>query len=654
MGGLLGTLESACSAFKSGKGESTLRYSRLFAHVLLLDNNNDQRNEDLLQDLVQRYGVHASFVVSPSQTAGRPSTSSFNDPRPMSPASHSSANARSLFGINHYSGQCTYSISQFIEHDTDILDAAFVNLLRTSEVPLVAKLVRGPSLAVERHGKDGNVVVQSQVSARPLRTPTPLGGELPENLDPTKVYPVTTQLDSVISSLLANFSEAAERSPAWTIYCVKPNDSGMANSFDKRRVKAQIQSLFLPDIAVRKHIDFPLSFEKEEFCEKYAGRMQGTFEQRMEQCVRANGWQEGSDFVVGNERVWLSYGAWKPVDDISRDVETQAREALGFTEDPEDTEEGWRDEDDATTDFDHQGGSARTYDNSQDNLAAGASNYGMGGLSTPRNPYDSNKTAWASNDTKGGYPTDSNPPSPSPSVKNEMMVKDASNAVELEIPTSRTRRIWLWVVWGLTFYIPNFLLSKLGRMKRPDIRLAWREKLTIFLLIFLLNGIIVFYIVAFGKLLCPEYDKAWSMNELATHQGENDYYVGIQGVVYDVTDYVKADHSDTAVSSNNDADLEALAGKDMTGYFPVPLRLGCVDLVTDGSKALQIKNSTTQNVPNANHASGNQARDTGSKLHDQDWYTARFKPTIKQFYKGPLVWDPKEIKSQAEDDDIKK
>jgi chitin synthase len=44
-------------------------------------------------------------------------------------------------------------------------------------------------------------------------------------------------------------------------------------------------------------------------------------------------------------------------------------------------------------------------------------------------------------------------------------------------------------------------------MKRPDIQIAWREKLTIFLLILLLNATVVFYIVEFGRLLCPNFDK---------------------------------------------------------------------------------------------------------------------------------------------------
>ncbi|KAJ7038600.1 chitin synthase-domain-containing protein [Mycena alexandri] len=84
-------------------------------------------------------------------------------------------------------------------------------------------------------------------------------------------------------------------------------------------------------------------------------------------------------------------------------------------------------------------------------------------------------------------------------------------------------------------------------MKRPHVRLAWREKLAIFLLIFLLNARVVFYIIVFGKLLCPKFDKAWGVS--------------------------KGDHSDVSSETSNGQDvLETLAGQDLTYYFPASKR----------------------------------------------------------------------------------
>ena len=76
----------------------------------------------------------------------------------------------------------SWGLDGFVEKDTDILDSAFVTLLRNARDPFVAKLMSGPSLAAERHSKDESIIVQTQVSSRPLRQPTPIpaiDGSLP-------------------------------------------------------------------------------------------------------------------------------------------------------------------------------------------------------------------------------------------------------------------------------------------------------------------------------------------------------------------------------------------------------------------------------------------------------------------------------------------
>jgi cytochrome b involved in lipid metabolism len=103
------------------------------------------------------------------------------------------------------------------------------------------------------------------------------------------------------------------------------------------------------------------------------------------------------------------------------------------------------------------------------------------------------------------------------------------------VKTTRARRWWIALTWLFTWWIPSFLLIHLGKMKRADMRQAWREKVAIFLMIFSLCGIVIFYIIIFGRLLCPNSAKAWNMSELATHQGEDDYYAAIRGKVYDVS-----------------------------------------------------------------------------------------------------------------------
>lgn len=54
----------------------------------------------------------------------------------------------------------------------------------------------------------------------------------------------------------------------------------------------------------------------------------------------------------------------------------------------------------------------------------------------------------------------------------------AEEVVE-EVRNSKARRRWVSLTWLTTWWIPTFMLRKIGGMKRPDVRMAWREKLLI-------------------------------------------------------------------------------------------------------------------------------------------------------------------------------
>ncbi|KAI5116392.1 hypothetical protein M0805_005329 [Coniferiporia weirii] len=633
-GGMLGIVNRACSAYKQGKG-------------------SENRDGEVLQDMMTKFGVHTSFVASPALGG---------------------AADKNLFGVNHYAGSCTYDVTAFIEKDSDLFDAGFVSLLRNSTDPFVSKLVSGPSLATETHNQDSSIVVQAQVSSRPLRHATTLNpdgtssSDEPSQLDAAKTYPITTQLNNTLSELFFSL----DRAHLWTVSCIRPNDSGSPNSFDKRRVRAQIRALLLPDIIARRKTEYVVDFEQTEFCDRYVPTMMGETPLRIRQCAQKNGLTEGSDYVLGHRSIWLTYGAWKLVEDGVREQEKESSAMGGFRDDESAMDDG-------ATELTHDPsvvalGAGEYYSESADNLLlartasngtnyldpnnGGAGRYGGGGLKSPRHDQTPAYTepdegsAWGSEwDKKGGQ----SPQQESlPKEGGNLVVHSAPNAVE-EVPTSRSRRMWLILVRLSTWWIPDFLLIWIGRMKRPDIRLAWREKVTICLIIFMACASIIFYIVVFGKLLCPNLNKAWDSDEVAEHSGTNDFYVSIRGRVYDVSNFIQADHSDiTGEPSNSAALLDLFGGQDLTYYFPPPLTLACAGLVSDDTLALQIKNFTNEISPTAIHTSGSQATSTTSKLANTDWYTATFLPKINQFYKGTLVWEKPLLLSEAQDTNIAK
>jgi chitin synthase len=628
-GGMIGIMNKACSAFRSGKA-------------------SEHKDEEMLQDLVAKFGVHGSFVASPGVGG---------------------VTDRNLFGINHYAGSCSYDVSGFIEKDTDIVDPSFVTLLRTSSESFVAKLFSGPSLAAERHSKDETIIVQAQVSSRPLRQPTPViasdgsavvPGDEFTMLDPSKVYPVTTQLNHNISEILRHL----DRTRLWTVSCIRPNDSGSPNSFDKRRVKAQIRALLLPDVVARKQSELAIDYEQSEFCERYVPTMRGSEAERIRQCASSNGWREGVDYALGHRSIWLAYNAWKDVEDSVRAGEQDSRKNSG-----EAYEEDEPFADDATEYTQQDGGAPDYYDQSAENVGTrtrsgpggaayhspgNAGGYGFGGMPSPqvdRTPaYSEADDTWDSSWDKKGANAGTPAIAPELSKEGSALIVNQAPAAAEEVPTTRIRRGWLWLVWLMTWWIPTFTLTKIGRMKRPDVRLAWREKMTIFLLIFLFNAIVIFYIVEFGRLLCPDFDKAWSISEVGGHSTDDNYWVAIQGWVYDVSKFVHGDHSDISGQQSNTADiLDALAGQDLTGYFPVPLTLACPDLVDDAG--LKIESQTFNPITQiAVHTSGSQQSVQGTALDASDWYTARFLPKIKQYRKGPLVIASSKLKSEGSND----
>jgi chitin synthase len=233
----------------------------------------------------------------------------------------------------------------------------------------------------------------------------------------------------------------------------------------------------------------------------------------------------------------------------------------------------------------------------------------------------------------------------------EGMLLDTGDLDRIEEHTiSNVRKWWCRLVWAFTWWIPSKALSSLGRMKRRDVQMAWREKVTICAMIFLVCATILFYILAFGRVICPDKSKAWNDAQLLGHQEATDYYVAVRGKVYDLTKFWHLQHSDTTSQATNDVML-SLAGQDLTSYFPVPLTIGCPMLVTDTQMALQTNSSSyyyTPLVSQAIHTSG-PLGDPTSKLYDVRWYPDRFLPFMKKYYKGYYVVSSKNLLKQSSD-----
>lgn len=460
------------------------------------------------------------------------------------------------------------------------------------------------------------------------------GGFLKELLFPTEFGREPDAIKVDVVQLLA-------ASRVWWHLNLAPSDEPATGQqqapWSASAVSRQLRSWRLPEWGNRrtKHLDFTADFDFDEFSVRYAPLGCSGGRDGVESWVMERGWSNG-EVIVGNERVWMREGSWWEAENML-DLKQPGMQPgmMGMGTGPMDT--GYTSNTNGSGYFGPMGGTQPlTPGASRDSLLRQSTMTGAGMVGgSPLARAGGGDGPGMSKYDEAHY-----------SGKLDPEIADAKHIEEQ--PTSKSRKIWVIVVWSLTWWIPSFLLRYVGRMKRPDVRMAWREKFVLCLFIFFLNALIIFWIVVFAKLACPNYDKAWNTKEVAYHTGDHDYWVSIHGYVYDFTSFWTIPHGDTGFEVPRDQ-MALFAGRDLSPYFPPPIYLAC-PLMTSETASMTYNDTSVQEDIIAIHKSGpvNAPRPT-SKLHSANWYITQFVPFIKDFKKGDLVWDTKTIKSQGQE-----
>lgn len=128
---------------------------------------------------------------------------------------------------------------------------------------------------------------------------------------------------------------------------------------------------------------------------------------------------------------------------------------------------------------------------------------------------------------------------------------------------SCTRRTWLILTWMTTFWIPSPLLSVFG-MKRRDVQLAFREKVTICWLIFLACAATLFVIIGLPMIICPKQD-VMGIYELEAYNKMEKGYVSAYGRIFDVTKL--ADEHVNGVIGVEKFRMQGILGTDVSQMF---------------------------------------------------------------------------------------
>ncbi|KAI8924446.1 chitin synthase-domain-containing protein [Entophlyctis helioformis] len=139
---------------------------------------------------------------------------------------------------------------------------------------------------------------------------------------------------------------------------------------------------------------------------------------------------------------------------------------------------------------------------------------------------------------------------------------------------TRQRCQWLTCTWFLTWWIPSCALSVCGKMRRPDIRMAWREKVALCIIIFFFCASLIFFIVGLGRILCPKQE-VFSSFEIAGKGSAKDPWVYAYGRVYQISDLIANHQNSYAIPSfrfagflGGDVSTLFYAGNQFATYCP--------------------------------------------------------------------------------------
>jgi chitin synthase len=578
------------------------------------------------------------------------------------------SNASASFTVKHYAGEVEYPVAGLIEENSDLVSPDLMNLMNGTKSDFVLELFGQEALHTVTHPQERTAIMQAQVSSKPLRMPSMARrkGERPTRLtaraaaededetssqaggrkrpaDGRKGGSMTGPNQGAAAQFLTsldniNKSLTSPNLNPYFIFCLKPNDRRIANQFDSKCVRTQMQTFGIAEISQRlRNADFSVFLPFGEFLglAEAESMVVASEKERAETVLEQKRWP-GNEARVGSTGVFLSERCWADLAKISEkgipigtystgmgvgygdhrgpfsDSKVQLIESQGATPSPGAFIYG---------DDTKQGGyfGSRELDGRSD---AGASAFNSGDMF--RNLETREQMA-----EKG----------------NEKKMEEVDDVV-----VSGSRKRWLAVVYLLTFYVPDFGIKWIGRMKRKDIRIAWREKFAINLLIWISCLFVCFFIVVFPQLICPKQN-VYSAAELGSHDGKgNDgAYIAIRGNVFDLGAFMPSHYPSIVPQSA----LKKYAGLDATALFPVQVSALCQGQDGTVDPTVQLDYTQTNTTGSASVIS---STDTNMRYHDfryftndsrPDWFFEQMLMLKGNYQKGYIGYTPQYVSKLA-------
>ncbi|MCJ1478072.1 hypothetical protein MMC13_006747 [Lambiella insularis] len=544
-------------------------------------------------------------------------------------------NLAATFTVKHFAGEVDYPVNGLVEGNGEVIAGDMMNLINSTRSDFVRELFGQEALRTVMHPQEKTAVMQAQVSSKPLRMPSMARrrGTRPSKLAAEGEHEADdrdegndsgsqgsmrkrlrtqggrtgaqhsgpeqgasgqflTSLDNIKKSI------TAPNTNSYYIFCLKPNDRRIANQFDSKCVRAQVQTLGIAEISQRlRNADFSLFLPFGEFLglTQAESIIVGSEREKAEAVLAEKRWPS-NEARLGATGIFLSERCWASIAQLSE----KGTSGVHFFDGPTDDERAYG-PDSGFADV-----RTKLISSNQPTPSPGAFIYGDdtkdGGYFGSRE-IDSRSDAGASAFNSGDMFRNLETREQMAEKGNEKKLEEVDDIVD-----SGGRKRWLALVWLLTFYVPDFLIKWAGRMPRKDIRTAWREKLAINLLIWFSCGFVIFFIVVFPQLICPT-QHVFSASELTSYNGKANAgsYIAIRGVVFDLGKFMP-NHYPNIVPQTA---LAKYGGLDATALFPVQVSALCQgqdgtvdDSITLGAPPQNVSGSPTLvsgSDPNANY-----------------------------------------------------
>ncbi|KAJ2780580.1 hypothetical protein H4R18_003375 [Coemansia javaensis] len=641
----------------------------------------------LVNSINRKFGQDASFVPGPPPSK-----------RDCQPAQ---------FGVRHYMGTVMYSVDGFCRHNMDLeVSPDFYSLFRdTSRSKLVRQMFGLPQIALDYHPEEESTIVGTFLSTRPASRPTvrrpssspdaarrlPLAvqaleepAELPavDAADPANTF--VGEMCGALEDVLA----AADCCKVWHVLHIRPDNAANLSSLvgvaDRGFIRQQVQALGLIEMSRRRApAEFTVGLPFEAFIERYAAVI--SIDQQLgsstaelqaleapalaDRVAEARGWTLGQHYARGHRMLFMTERVWRSIETELRALERgRARTrrsarpagsilgALATVGDNAELERPRLPFDDASTIFGSDVDASECFNPEEDGLFSGdersnydyrsgcSSDYGRGGggsqssleygeAGTPRGE----KARWGEiNPEHGNFDGDYGAVRRQAQAGREGLVE--------EVDTTPTQRCWSKTTGCLTWMIPDWLIGCCG-MKREDIRMAWREKVAICILILGMWAFVLFFIIGLGLLMCPR-QYVYNMDEVAGHTERSDAYVALRGRVYDITNFLNQEHGRSRGGASPE-DMIMYSGQEINASFPLSLRAACPELVSARDDPnwlmyLRADAETETAFPFVHHAGG---LANSRMMMSQDFYRKYVLPKMRLFKVGDVVWDLKHVRA---------